>query len=180
MVGARSGEAGHPPVGDIPGSTMNPSRLAAVRQLRRVAHQAVRVSIDASDGMRWITIAGTIGLTMAALMAAFGLPPIDLHGPLHRMGIMDPLCGGTRAARLTAQGNLAQAWRYNPLGILATMAGALAGIRVLFGLVIRRWVNIRVSWTSRGTRIALGVCIVLLAALEVRQQGRADLLLRPY
>ncbi|NHA01275.1 DUF2752 domain-containing protein [Nocardioides sp. W3-2-3] len=128
--------------------------------------------------MRWVTIVGVIGFASAAAMASFGLPPVDLHGPLHRMGIMDPLCGGTRAARLTAQGNLGAAWRYNPLGIVTTVAAGLAAARLLLGLTARRWVNVSIFWTPRTKRIALVVVLVLLTALEVRQQGRADLLLR--
>jgi len=55
-----------------------------------------------------------IGLAVGIAIAIFGLPPVDIHGPLHYLGIMDPLCGATRGARLALQGHLAQAWRYNP------------------------------------------------------------------
>ncbi len=65
-----------------------------------------------------------IGLSVGVAYALFGMPPVDLHGPWHRYGIMDPLCGGsTRALRYTLLGRLADAWRSNPLSpILA--AGA--------------------------------------------------------
>ena len=133
-----------------------------------------------SDRVRVVTVLGVAGLVASVAMAVFGLPPVDLHGPLHRMGIMDPLCGGTRAARLTAQGHLPEAWRYNPLGILATVAAALAVARLAVGVVMRRWLNVRVAWTPRRIRLALAVLAIATVALEIRQQGRADLLLKPY
>lgn len=132
------------------------------------------------DQLRTITLIGIAGLAIAAVMAIFGLPPVDLHGPLHRMGIMDPLCGGTRAARLTAQGDLVQAWRYNPLGILTVVAAAAAALRLAAGLATRRWLTLEIAWTPRRLRVLMAVVIVLTVLLEVRQQGRAELLLRPY
>lgn len=130
--------------------------------------------------MRWITLVGGVGLFAAAAMAQFGLPPVDLHGPLHPMGIMDPFCGGTRAARLTAQGNLVDAWRYNPLGIVATLTAGLATLRFLTGVAARRWLNLRFTWSPRRIRLAVAILVVATIALEIRQQTRADLLLKPY
>ena len=51
------------------------------------------------------------GLAAATAMALFGLPPADIHGPLHYLGIMDPLCGATRGVRLALLGHLAKAWQ---------------------------------------------------------------------
>ena len=143
-------------------------------------HAAIRVEWSRKDQWRTVTWIGVLGLAAATAMALYGLPPVDLHGPLHRMGIMDPLCGGTRAARLTAQGNLAEAWKYNPLGILATIAAGAAVARLGLGIVGRRWLNVQIAWTPRRIRIALAVAAVATIALEIRQQGRADLLLKPY
>lgn len=140
----------------------------------------MRVSWDSADGMRAMGAIAAIGLAVSVVMASFGLPPIDLHGPLHRVGIMDPLCGGTRAARLTAQGHLLEAWRYNPLGILATTGAGLMTARLAAGVVMRRWVNIRVAWTPKRIRLAFTVMAIAIVVLEIRQQGRSDLLLRPY
>lgn len=151
-----------------------------VEQLRRVSRPALDVSVDRHDKMRWVTVAGAVGFVAALLMALFGLPPVDLHSPLNRMGIMDPLCGATRAARLTAQGNLSAAWTYNPLGIAAVIAATAAVARVGLGLAARRWINITFVPSSSRTRVAVAVVLALLVALEIRQQGRADLLLRPY
>ena len=135
---------------------------------------------SSTDRMRVVTLIGVAGLVASVAMAAFGLPPVDLHGPLHRMGIMDPLCGGTRAARLTTQGHLLAAWRYNPLGILATLVAVLAVARLSAGLLRRRWLTVRISWTPRRIRVALAVLAIATVALEIRQQGRADLLLKSY
>ncbi len=132
------------------------------------------------DELRIVTIVGVVGLAAAIAMALVGLPSVDLHGPLHHLGIMDPLCGGTRAARLTAQGNFTAAWKYNPLGVLATLAAGGALVRLAIGVLGRRWLNIQVAWTPRRIRIALALLLVASILLEIRQQGRADLLLKPY
>ena len=161
-------------------STIGDSKLNDVTQAVGTVQPPVRISMDRHDEMRLVTGVGAAGLVIAVLMAVFGLPPIDIHGPLHHLGIMDPLCGGTRAARLTAQGHLAAAWRYNPLGILATAAAACAVVRLAIGLVSRRWINLRVAWTTNRARILLIVAAVAFIALDIRQQGRADLLMRPY
>ncbi len=139
--------------------------------------QWLRLRVERRDRHGWVTLLAVAGVVIAAAMAVFGLPPVDLHGPLHRVGIMDPLCGGTRAARFTAQGNLVQAWRYNPLGIITVLGAAAAVLRAVFGGATRRWVNARMSWTPKRRRIAITLAIVLVILLEVRQQTRADLLI---
>lgn len=137
----------------------------------------IRLAVDSQDRYRWITLASIGLLAIAAGMAAFGLPPIDLHGPAHWVGIMDPLCGGTRAARYTALGEWGLAWRYNPLGIVTVVAVALLVLRAILGGLTRRWIALDVTWTRRGHRVAGIVVALLLIALEIRQQGRADLLM---
>jgi hypothetical protein len=124
-----------------------------------------------------MTALAALALAIAVTMAVVGLPPVDLHGPLHKFGIMDPLCGGTRAARYTAQGNLAEAWRYNPLSILIVVGAALALLRAAVGLLGRRWINVSLAWTRPRRRWLILTVLVLLAVLEVRQQLRADLLM---
>jgi len=128
------------------------------------------------DAHRWATWLAFLALAAAAALAIVGLPPLDMHGPLHKWGIMDPLCGGTRAARFAAQGNLAEAWRYNPLSIVVVLSALLVVGRSTVGLVTRRWVNIELRWTRRRRFWVIAVVVTLLALLEVRQQGRADLL----
>ncbi len=137
----------------------------------------LRISLARRDQHWWLTLLGVLALAIAAAMAIFGLPPVDLHSPLHKIGIMDPFCGGTRAARYTAQGNLAEAWRYNPLSILVVYGAGLAILRAAVGLLGRRWVTLTVTWTPGRRRWAIAILIVLVAVLEIRQQLRADLLM---
>ena len=139
---------------------------------------AVMFSVDDTDRHRWVSALAMLGLAAAVTMAVVGLPPVDLHGPLHKFGIMDPLCGGTRAARFTAQGNLAEAWRCNPLSIVIVGGGAVALARTLIGVASRRWFNLRLALTPRQLRVVAVVAVVLVVLLEIRQQLRADLLMQ--
>jgi hypothetical protein len=123
-----------------------------------------------------VTVTAFIGLLAAAAMALFGLPPVDLHGPLHRFGFMDPFCGGTRAARYTAQGQWVLAWQYNPLGIATALGASAATLRAVVGLLSRRWLTVRLHWTPWRRRVVLAVGVALFVAFTVRQQLRADLL----
>jgi hypothetical protein len=125
------------------------------------------------DEHRWLTVLAMVGLGLAVGLALLGLPPVDLHGPLHRYGVMDPLCGGTRATRLTLRGDLAGALRYNPLGIVA-VAGAVAVLaRSVVGTATSRWVTVLV----RKRRLAFALLVLATLALGIRQQLRADLLM---
>jgi hypothetical protein len=136
----------------------------------------LRWSWQTSDGHRLVTVVAFLGVAAAGMMALVGLPPIDLHGPLHYLGIMDPLCGGTRAARYAMRGEWVQAWRYNPLGILA-VAGAVAAVgRAVVGILTGRWVTVAIAWTSRRRRLAIGLILAVTAVLEIRQQLLAALL----
>lgn len=145
------------------------------RQSVRAAGFWLRWSVAPRYRHRVVTGLGLAALAAAAGMAVFGLPPVDLHGRLHHVGIMDPLCGGTRAAAYTARGEWALAWRYNPLGILAALAATAAVLRAVVGLLTRRWVT--VAWTPRRVRTVAVTATVLLVALTVRRQMRADLLI---
>ena len=71
----------------------------------------VSVSWRAQDSHWWLTALALMAIVAA--LALFGVPPVDLHGPLRRLGIMDPPCGGTRATRYTAHGQLVEALRHN-------------------------------------------------------------------
>lgn len=130
------------------------------------------------DAYRPATILALVGLTVAAAMALFGLPGVDLHPITHRWGIMDPLCGGTRAARYTMLGELGLAWRrYNPLGIAVVIGAALALARAGYGVAINRWLTLHWSASSRAKRVVVALVVSGVVALEVRQQGRSDLLM---
>ena len=145
--------------------------------LSATSHGPVRLAIEARDRYRWITLASIGLLAIAGGMAALGLPPVDLHGPNHWFGIMDPLCGGTRAARYTATGEWGLAWKYNPLGILTVVAVALLVLRASIGVLTRHWIALDITWTRRGRWAAVTVAALLVIALEIRQQGRAELLM---
>ncbi|GGO84976.1 hypothetical protein GCM10011584_03820 [Nocardioides phosphati] len=138
----------------------------------------MKLAVEPADRIRWLTIASAGLVAIAGAMAIFGLPPVDLHGPDHWFGIMDPLCGGTRAARYTAMGQWGQAWRYNPLGIVVVLMVSALLLRGAVGLATRRWLTLHISWTPRTRMFAITAAVVLVALLEVRQQGRADLLMR--
>ena len=137
----------------------------------------LRITLERRERHWWLTAGTGLALSIAVAMAVFGLPPIDLHGPLHKIGIMDPLCGGTRAARYAAQADLAQAWRYNPLSIIIVYGAALAVVRTAVGVLGRHWVTVAVAWTPRRRRWAFAIAVALLVLLEIRQQARADLLM---
>lgn len=143
------------------------------------AARGVRIwlAVDSQDRYRWITLASIGLLSIAVAMAALGLPPIDFQGPAHWVGIMDPLCGGTRAARYTALGQWGLAWKYNPLGIVTVVAVALMVLRAVLGVLTRRWIAFDGTWTKGGRRAAGIVVALMLIALQIRQQGRADLLM---
>jgi len=105
-------------------------------------------------------------------MAIFGLPPVDIHGPLHYVGIMDPLCGVTRGVRLTLQGHVARGWRFNPLSAVL-VAGAIATLlRWAHGKATGRWINLNVV----RRRIVLTIAAFLAVPLEINQQAHAALL----
>lgn len=136
-----------------------------------------RVSLEAKD--RWATwtrLAFT-GVAAALTMALIGLPPVDLHGPLHQLGIMDPLCGGTRAVRLAAMGDWSKSWRYNPVGVPLAVGGAGLVLRAAVGSLTGRWVEIHVRLTPVWRRARWLVMAALIVALEVDQQLHATLLL---
>lgn len=122
--------------------------------------------------MPWLAPVLMLGIAGALYLRVFGLPGADLHGPLHRAGIMDPFCGGTRATYLLVRGDVAGAWSWNPLVPLLAVAGAMVLARLIVGLVSRRWVTI--GGSRRMWIVAIGS---LLAIIEVNQQLQAQRLM---
>ena len=112
------------------------------------------------------------GLLAAGVLAVVGLPPVDLHGPLHRLGIMDPLCGMTRGTVAVLHAQLGQAVAYNPASPLLVVGAVLAVSRWLVGKLTGRWVDA----TLRPTPITWAVAAVVVLALWVHQQTHAALL----
>lgn len=132
----------------------------------------IAVGWDDHDHHRWLAWLAAVGMVFALAMAAFGLPPVDLHGPLHDLGIMGPLCGMTRATRHLARFEMTAALEYNPAVLLVAFGGVLALGRWVHGWRSGRWLSIRI--TRRWSVVV--VAVVLLVALTVRQQANVDLL----
>ncbi len=132
--------------------------------------RAVLATHDRDTQPAWTGIAA-VTLLGAGLLAVVGLPTADLHGPLHYLGVMDPLCGGTRSVYLTMQGRLSEAVGYNPAGPIVLAAAVIMVARAVVGQLFHRWLSIRIP-----SQILLPVALVALVALEVNQQLHADLL----
>lgn len=130
------------------------------------------VSWEQHDTQRSLTTAALLGLSAAFLLAVFGLPPIDIHGPLHYVGIMGPTCGITRGVMWFSRGELSTAWTYNPLSLLMVPGAALLMGRAGYGWWSGRWLQVSVRRDHR--LIALVVLGVIL--LTIRQQLHVDLL----
>lgn len=132
----------------------------------------IAVGWEDHDRHRWLAGVAAVGAVLAVVMAAFGLPPVDLHGPLHYLGIMGPLCGMTRATRHLARFEMTAALDYNPAVLLVAFGGVFALGRWVHGWRSGRWLSIRIP--SR--RSVVVVAVVLLVALTVRQQANVELL----
>ena len=125
---------------------------------------------DANYHPGWLLATVAAGLAAIAL-GLFGLPPVAIHGPLHYLGIMDPLCGMTRAMRLFTRGDLPAAWRYNPASFLVAALALLILTRGAVGRLTGRW------WRVSADRRLVGLAVVLLVGvLEINQQLHASLL----
>lgn len=116
-------------------------------------------------------LAGSIG---AAVLGLAGLPPVDLHGPGHYVGIMDPLCGMTRAVRFLAHADIGQAWRYNPGSLALAGSALIAAARALVAAATGNW------WTVEIARPAWILALIVgVIALQINQQHHASLLIQP-
>lgn len=132
----------------------------------------LRMVWEEHDRHRWAGPLAVVGLVSGGLLAVLGLPPVDLHGPPHYAGVMDPLCGVTRGVHAAMLGDFAEAWRYNPLSLALVLGAAGALVREAAGRLRGRWPNLRIA--HRPTVVVTAVA--LLALLEANQQAHADLL----
>jgi hypothetical protein len=137
---------------------------------RRSGVLHVRVAREERHTMLAPLAAG--GLLTAAMLAVVGLPPVDLHGPLHYLGVMDPLCGMTRGTVAVLRGQLGLAWAYNPASPLLVAGAALALGRWVVGRLTGRWLEVHVH----SSRVAWAVGAVGVLVLWVNQQAHAALL----
>ncbi|MGH8948391.1 MAG: DUF2752 domain-containing protein, partial [Acidimicrobiia bacterium] len=114
-----------------------------------------------------------IGIPLVVILAIVGLPPVDIHGPLHYLGIMGPTCGMTRGVMWTARGDLTRAWQFNPASVIVLPTMAVLTARVIYGRISGRWLNLQVRWRP-WLWIIPAIIIVLLS---IRQQLNIDFLL---
>lgn len=138
--------------------------------------QGIHVGWTERDRWRRITHVVLGGAGAALVLRIVGMPGIDLHGPLHHLGVMDPLCGGTRAAFLLMSGRFGQAAEYNPIVFPLAITAMLIVARAGIGRVTGHWLDIRLPKTAH--RIVIAICVAALVALEVRQQLNAPLLMQ--
>ncbi|MGW5923204.1 DUF2752 domain-containing protein [Nocardia sp. MH4] len=139
---------------------------------RAMVARPAHISVESSDGHRWLTWSALVAAVGALVLVLFGIPSMDLHGPLHQLGIMDPFCGGTRSWYLLLHGQVWDALRYNPAGPLLMAIAVAALIRAAIGMRTGRWVNIAVD-----RRVYLPVLLVATVALQINQQMNAPLLI---
>ncbi|SFQ69691.1 Protein of unknown function [Amycolatopsis arida] len=133
------------------------------------------VTWSGRDRARGWTTAAVVFAVGAVVLRIVGVPPVDVHGVLHYVGVMDPLCGGTRATYLLLAGRPGAAAAYNP-AVFPLAAAALALLtRAAVGLVTGRWLDVR--WPRPWRRVLLGAVVLAVVALTVRQQLHAELLL---
>lgn len=114
-----------------------------------------------------------IGIPLVTLLALVGLPPVDIHGPLHYLGIMGPTCGMTRGVMWTARWDLARAGQFNPASLLVvpTLIG-LTG-RAVYARLANRWLNLHIRW--RPWLWVIPALLILI--LTIHQQINIDFLL---
>jgi hypothetical protein len=117
-------------------------------------------------------------LAAAAALRVAGVPSVDLHGPLHYLGVMDPFCGGTRAAFLLMSRQFGAAATYNPIVFPLAVGAVVMVVRACVGWISGRWLDLRVSAGAR--RVLVTLCVVALVALEIRQQLHAPLLMQSW
>ena len=142
---------------------------------------AEAVPTDVPSGLRWerrdalpgFTATAVLGAVAFIALAVLGLPQVDLHTPLHYAGIMDPLCGMTRAMRSLAIGDLASAWRYNPGSFVLAAFGMFFATRFVIGLASGRWL----TWPLPSRRVAWSLTLIATSVLWVNQQINAQLLM---
>jgi hypothetical membrane protein len=138
----------------------------------------IAVTWHDQDGAAQFTLLAAALVVGAVALRLIGVPPVNIHGPLHFIGVMDPLCGGTRATFLLMSGDLGGAAEYNPLVFPLSIAvlGLLA--RAAAGLLTGRWLGVSLRLVSR--RVLQAAAVLVLVAVEVRQQLNADLLMQSW
>ncbi|MFB4303493.1 DUF2752 domain-containing protein [Actinomadura sp. NTSP31] len=132
----------------------------------------VRFSWDRDDRHRGLRVLAVLGLAAGAAMAVFGLPPIALHSPLRLVGMVCPLCGGTRAVQALMRGDAATAWEYNPLAFVVVPGAVLVLVRWAVGLAAGRWVNVRAPRPA----VVWALAVLAVAGLWAYQASHSEML----
>jgi hypothetical protein len=138
-------------------------------------HGVRLIRVEPVDRYPWWTTVALATAAIIVVLAVVGLPPVDLHGPLHYFGIMDPLCGGTRSVYLTTHGHLVGAIRYNPAAPLVPLVTLTLLARAVVGRVFGWWIT-----PSRPRRAVVVCAVAAIVALEINQQLHAELLTSPW
>jgi hypothetical protein len=141
---------------------------------RREKWLAMSLMARRPESLVWTWLAFT-GLLGAVVLGLVGLPPVDLHGPLHYAGIMDPFCGATRSVYLTMRGQWEAAFRFNPAAPLMLLAAAGLVVRAAAAWWTGRWVVVRAP-----RRAVIVLAVMAAVALQVRQQSNVVLLTAPW
>ena len=134
-----------------------------------------RVEILGVDRHRVLTLFAGGGLIVGSLLAVFGMPPLELHGPLHHLGIMSPTCGMTRGVAALLRGDARAAWLYNPASFLVVAGAVVVLVRGAVGVSTGRWLTFVVDVT----RVGWVAITTVMVALWVNQQAHATLLMMP-
>jgi hypothetical protein len=138
-------------------------------------HGVQLMRVEPVDRHPWWTTAALVIAAPIVLLAVVGPPPVDLHGPLHYLGIMDPLCGGTRSVYLTTHAHLLAAITYNPAAPLVPFIALALLARAFVGRVFGYWIT-----PARPHRAVVVCAVIALVALEINQQLHAELLTSPW
>lgn len=136
------------------------------------------VAWSARDHARAFTLVALVLAAAGVGLRVVGVPQVDLHTPLHHLGIMDPGCGGTRAMYLLFSGDVAGAALYNPVVFPLVLGVLVMLVRAASGWTTHRWLTVRLP--GRARRVVAVTALVLLLALWVRQQAMAELLMQPW
>lgn len=132
----------------------------------------IAARVERIDRHRVIGVLTIVGLVAGALIAIFGLPPLEVHSPLRLFGMVCPFCGATRAVQALLQGDVATAWRYNPIAFPVIAGGVAVVARGAAGLFTGRWLNVRMT----RPRLVYAVGGALFVALWVNQAQHAAML----
>ena len=151
---------------------VQPGMLLHVRHTRtsEPSHENALFRWAERDRVSVLSAAAAVGVVAAALLAAFGMPPVSIHAPPHFVGIMDPFCGMTRGVAAVARGDFAEAWWFNPASPLVVVALLVMLGRGAYGVISGRWLELRIAHR----RLMLATVLIAMAALEVNQQLHVD------